>query len=302
MPVGSADTHSELLQRGLELVNSLILACSPPSEAAQAANLSEFWFNMDHVYQLAACLRDLRLGPWEVELLKEAQAAEMARAAAYDSSLRKGGEWEVRNHDYLMVDENAHRNLLRESLGRIKVKLEAIAGKVAPEVLARLDRKSDAAMTGFEAGSDHVIHRVSVATILALRERGRLDRPSAPTQHTLESGTGTAVAASRERGGRERPSQRKEATPEQVSEQSDALDDESLAILRALAAEPHRLLQYAQLGVATEGKSSDRTNKDRVPKLELRGLVHRPGGERKGITITASGVQFLADLDTPAGR
>lgn len=188
MPLNASEAHSALLQRGLELVHSLILACSPPSKQAQAANASEFWFNMRHVHQLAACLRDLSLGPWEVDLLQEASQAEAARVAAHSSSIRKGvPEWNQTEHNHLMTAENAHRSLLRESLVRAKGKIEAISRSAAPEVLARLDPNSDAAITGFEGPqSPHVIRLVSVATIMRLREREGLDqKPDAPKHGRL---------------------------------------------------------------------------------------------------------------------
>jgi hypothetical protein len=74
----------------------------------------------------------------------------------------------------------------------------------------------------------------------------------------------------------------------------DAVDPESLAILRALAERPKELHLVYQLEVAA--RISRRTISERLPRLEIRGLVARPS-PRKGATITSKGITLLESID-----
>lgn len=120
----SAKLYQRNLRRAMELVESLILACGPPSDAAQTQELSEFWFNLDEVQQLAVGLHNLRLGTYAVELQQEAHRAEMARARAHGSTIRKVGGWETSNHSFLMLAENGDRIGLSVTLKKIQRELD----------------------------------------------------------------------------------------------------------------------------------------------------------------------------------
>ena len=89
---------------------------------------------------------------------------------------------------------------------------------------------------------------------------------------------------------RNEPAERNQGMP--------AVDDEDLAILRAMAKRYPLLLTHAHIeGASASPRVSRQTVAQRMPRLIQEGLAGRPKGPKQGATITAAGREVLAAIE-----